>query len=192
VTTKRFGFGPTRFKPKLIVDGYEIPAVRWGRTVVPTLPGRHHVHVHVPYFAWPRRIGPADTDVDVNPGRLTELEYRRPAWRYSAGSLGAGPQRYNGVGIVVTLNVVIGALLVATNFGPPPHPWPPWFVYLLAAGLVLQAVILLINAGPKPKPAQPPAQPADVAPGWYPDPNDPNVMRYFDGRNWTSQTSSRR
>lgn len=192
VTTKTFRIGPKLLKPKLIVDGSEIPAVRWGRTVIPTLPGQHHVHVHVPYFAWPRRIGPADTDVAVYPGKLTELEYRRPAWPYSAGSLGAGPQRYNGVGIVVTFNVLVAALLVATNLGPPPHPWPPWFVYLLAVAIVVQAVVLLINAGPKPKAAQPPGQPAAVAPGWYPDPNDPNVMRYFDGRNWTSQTSPRR
>ena len=101
VTTKTFRIGTKLLKPKLIVDGSEIPAVRWGRTVIPTLPGQHHVHVHVPYFAWPRRIGPADTDVAVYPGKLTELEYRRPAWPYSAGSLGAGPQRYNGVGLEV-------------------------------------------------------------------------------------------
>lgn len=83
---------------------------------------------------------------------MTVLEYRRPAWQYSAGSLGAGPRRYNGVGIVVTFNVLVAALLVATNLGPP----------------------------------------GAVAPGWYPAPDGPNMMRYFDGRNWTSQTSPRR
>ena len=24
-----------------------------------------------------------------------------------------------------------------------------------------------------------------VAAGWYPDPRDPNVHRYYDGQNWT-------
>jgi hypothetical protein len=28
-----------------------------------------------------------------------------------------------------------------------------------------------------------------VAPGWYPDPQNPSQNRYFDGRTWTSSTS---
>jgi hypothetical protein len=192
VTTKTPSIGPKLLKPKLIVDGYEIPAVGWGRTVIPTLPGRHHVHVYVPYFARSRGIGPADTDVDVYPGRLAELEYRMPVGRYRAGSLGAGPQRYNGLGIAVTVCLLIAALLVVMNRAVLVHPSQNWFPYLLAVALVVQAVVLLVKAGPKAKAAQPPAQPAAVAPGWYPDPNDLNVMRYFDGRNWTSQTSPRR
>jgi hypothetical protein len=27
-----------------------------------------------------------------------------------------------------------------------------------------------------------------LAPGWYPDQNDPSLMRYYDGRVWTAQT----
>jgi hypothetical protein len=27
-----------------------------------------------------------------------------------------------------------------------------------------------------------------LAPGWYPDQNDPNVTRYFDGQMWTTAT----
>jgi hypothetical protein len=38
---------------------------------------------------------------------------------------------------------------------------------------------------------QPPAS-SGLAPGWYPDQNDPNSMRYYDGRVWTSQTEPRR
>ena len=38
---------------------------------------------------------------------------------------------------------------------------------------------------------QPPAT-SGLAPGWYPDQNDPNSMRYYDGRVWTSQTEPRR
>jgi hypothetical protein len=38
---------------------------------------------------------------------------------------------------------------------------------------------------------QPPAS-GGLAPGWYPDQNDPNSMRYYDGRVWTSQTEPRR
>jgi Protein of unknown function (DUF2510) len=38
---------------------------------------------------------------------------------------------------------------------------------------------------------QPPTT-SGLAPGWYPDQNDPNSMRYYDGRAWTSQTEPRR
>ncbi len=38
---------------------------------------------------------------------------------------------------------------------------------------------------------QPPAT-SGLAPGWYPEQNDPDSMRYFDGRVWTSQTEPRR
>jgi hypothetical protein len=36
--------------------------------------------------------------------------------------------------------------------------------------------------------AQPPAQSSGLAPGWYPDQNDHRLVRYYDGRVWTSET----
>ena len=45
----------------------------------------------------------------------------------------------------------------------------------------------------QPVPQQPaqPAQPSgSLAPGWYPDQNDHRMMRYYDGRVWTSETRS--
>jgi hypothetical protein len=39
---------------------------------------------------------------------------------------------------------------------------------------------------------QSPPATSGLAPGWYPDQNDPNSMRYYDGRVWTSQTEPRR
>jgi hypothetical protein len=36
-----------------------------------------------------------------------------------------------------------------------------------------------------------PGTPTAPAPGWYPDPNDLTLMRYFDGRVWTSSTQPR-
>jgi hypothetical protein len=41
-------------------------------------------------------------------------------------------------------------------------------------------------------PVQPPVATSGLAPGWYPDQNDPDSMRYFDGRVWTAQTEPRR
>jgi hypothetical protein len=101
-------------KPKIAVDGQETQASGWGRTHLPARPGQHHVHVHVPYFL-PPKLGPADATVDVRPGQVAELEYKAPMWAFSAGSLGVGPQKYNGVGItiaIVAIPFVIVFLLI--------------------------------------------------------------------------------
>ena len=90
------------FKPKISVDGQERPVAGWGRTVLPARPGQHQVSVHVPYFL-PPKLGPADTTADVRPGQLAELQYKAPLWSFSAGSLGIGPQKYNGVGITIAI-----------------------------------------------------------------------------------------
>ncbi|WP_409426157.1 DUF2510 domain-containing protein [Mycobacterium sp. SMC-11] len=54
----------------------------------------------------------------------------------------------------------------------------------LMVGVVVGIVFLLKakakNAG------QPP-----MAPNWYPDPADPELLRYFDGQNWTGSTRPR-
>ncbi|OBJ61598.1 hypothetical protein [Mycobacterium sp. 1423905.2] len=99
------------FKPKVLIDGYEAPVTGWGRAVLPAQPGRHRVHVHVPYLL-PSKIGAADTVVDVYPGRLTELEYKAPVWAFSPGALGYPPQPYNGVSILLA----VLAILVAVPF----------------------------------------------------------------------------
>jgi hypothetical protein len=115
VTTEFFplAFMMALITPKILIDGYAVPVAGWGRTVVPVHPGQHRVHVHVPYWL-PSQIGPADTLVDVYPGHLVELEYKAPVWGYSPGSLGSGPQSYNGVGI--TLAVLAIALAFAVLF----------------------------------------------------------------------------
>jgi hypothetical protein len=97
-------------KPKIAVDGQEIPVSAWGRTHVPAGPGQHHVHVYVPYFL-PPKLGPADATADVRPGQVAELEYKAPMWAFSAGSLGAGPQKYNGVGITIAIVAIPFVLL---------------------------------------------------------------------------------
>ena len=93
------------FKPKIAVDGQEVPVSTWGRNHVPARPGQHQVHVHVPYFL-PSKLGPADATVDVRPGQAAELEYKAPMWSFSPGSLGIGPQKYNGVGITLAIAVI--------------------------------------------------------------------------------------
>ncbi len=97
-------------KPKIFLDGQQMPAAGWGRTHLPARAGQHHVHVHVPYFL-PPKLGPADAMADVRPGQVAELEYKAPVWSFSPGSLGVGPQKYNGVGITLAIVAIPFVLL---------------------------------------------------------------------------------
>jgi hypothetical protein len=98
-------------KPLVTIDGQQVPQTGWGRAVIPVAPGHHQVHVHTPYFL-PSRVGPADVAVPVGPGQTVELEYRAPAWAFSPGSLGAPPQKYNGMWVLwVSLGILAVALI---------------------------------------------------------------------------------
>jgi Protein of unknown function (DUF2510) len=70
--------------------------------------------------------------------------------------------------------------------------------------LIVAAVVLVVRAMLAPRtrepysertvvqqPVQQPVVTSGLAPGWYPDQNDSNLMRYFDGRVWTPQTQPR-
>jgi hypothetical protein len=95
-------------KPAIIVDGYRVPS-KWSRNVIPLAPGRHRVEVYTPYFL-PPRVGPASLMFDVMPGQTLELEYRSPLVVFLSGSLGAPPQKYNGMWFAIAMSIV--ALLI--------------------------------------------------------------------------------
>lgn len=99
--------------PVVEVDRWPIRA-RWGTTMIPLPAGEHSLHVHIPY-AIPSRIGPVDTVVTVEPGRVTRLEYAVPMWVFSRGSLGAPPQAHAGLWVLIailTTPLAAGALYV--------------------------------------------------------------------------------
>ncbi len=75
-----------------------------------------------------------------------------------------------------------------------------WILVLVA---IIAVVIAVVRAFASPRDAAvveqppvverpvmhaPPATSSGLAPGWYPDQNDPSLMRYYDGRVWTAQT----
>jgi Protein of unknown function (DUF2510) len=72
---------------------------------------------------------------------------------------------------------------------------------LLVLILIIAAVVLVVRAVVAPRAERPPRseqvvvqQPpatSGLSPGWYPDQNDPDRMRYFDGRVWTAQSQPR-
>jgi hypothetical protein len=74
-------------------------------------------------------------------------------------------------------------------------------VWLLIFILVVLVVVWAVRAAlapratrryDEPRVVQQPVVTSGLAPGWYPDQNDPDLMRYFDGRVWTAQTEPRR
>jgi hypothetical protein len=75
-------------------------------------------------------------------------------------------------------------------------------VWLLIAIVVIAVVVWAVRMALEPRGgrtyreervvqqpvSQPPAPVGSLAPGWYPDQNDHKMMRYYDGRVWTSET----
>ncbi|MFI6046511.1 DUF2510 domain-containing protein [Nocardia sp. NPDC051321] len=53
--------------------------------------------------------------------------------------------------------------------------------------IVVLASVLVVAVKSGSRPAPPPVP----GPGWYPDPADPNLVRWFDGQQWTPQTQRR-
>jgi hypothetical protein len=93
-------------KPKIFVNGYDMPVRGWGQAVLPLAPGQYHVHVYIPYF-FPSRVGPADFTAVVYPGQFVELEYKAPLITFSRGSLGPPPQGYNGIGVMIAITAFV-------------------------------------------------------------------------------------
>jgi hypothetical protein len=72
-----------------------------------------------------------------------------------------------------------------------------WILILVAIVAVIITVIramgrprgaAVVEEQPVVRQAPAPAPAGGLAPGWYPDQNDPSLMRYYDGRVWTAQT----
>lgn len=113
VTTKFFplAFLLYFFKPKVLINGQETPQSPWGRQVIPVAPGNYHVSAFTPYWL-PPKMGPAEADVSVAPGQVAELEYRVPIIAFIAGSLGAPPQKYNGMWFLWVILGIVALIIL--------------------------------------------------------------------------------
>lgn len=69
--------------------------------------------------------------------------------------------------------------------GLQPWHWLIVLVFLAVLAVGVIAVVLAITGTKKTRPVQGGGGPV---PGWYPDPKDPTAMRYFDGRNWVTNS----
>ena len=97
-------------KPKVFLNGYEMPAWGWGRAVYPAQPGQYHVHVDPSVFA--ARAGPRRLHGRGAGPAFIELEYKAPLFTFSRGSLGPPPQRYNGVGVMIAIAAFVVLMFV--------------------------------------------------------------------------------
>jgi hypothetical protein len=113
VTTKFFplAFILYFFKPKVAINGQELPQQPWGRQVIPVQPGQYRLDVHTPYFL-PPKLGPAVADVSVAPGQTLEVEYKAPAFAFINGTLGPPPQKYAGMWIYWVLLGIFALLFI--------------------------------------------------------------------------------
>ncbi|MFI6998905.1 DUF2510 domain-containing protein [Nocardia sp. NPDC050175] len=51
--------------------------------------------------------------------------------------------------------------------------------------VIASVIVVAVKSGSRP------ATPPVSSPGWYPDPADPRIVRWFDGYRWTDQTQQR-
>lgn len=65
-----------------------------------------------------------------------------------------------------------------------PNLGPIEILTLLAAPVVILVVVLLAVR----RFSRPGVVPPGANPGWYPDPGGADLMRFWDGQRWTSQT----
>ena len=72
-------------------------------------------------------------------------------------------------------------------------------IWILILIVIIAVILAVVRATARPRGGggtvveqpvvrQAPPAASGLAPGWYPDQNDPSLMRYYDGRVWTAQT----
>ncbi|WP_436535181.1 hypothetical protein [Actinoplanes sp. HUAS TT8] len=109
-------------RPRLTIDGHDVPVREWGVQQLDLIPGGpHKIEIYVPYV-FPRRVGRVTLDFMV-PEEGVALEYMAPTFTFAKGSLGApGAQKSSGFRTTWTMNIVAAVVVVAA------------FVYLKSQG----------------------------------------------------------
>jgi disulfide bond formation protein DsbB len=97
------------------------------------------------------------------------------------------------LGIVGFLMAVVGYNIQRNNFeiGSDTKYVGLLLVVIGIIGAITSAIVKATQRSRAPQIQPPFGTAASAAPGWYPDPQYPNMVRYFDGRVWTPSTQPR-
>ncbi|GAB2651071.1 hypothetical protein GCM10027088_31610 [Nocardia goodfellowii] len=87
-------------KPKIFINGQQVPTTRWGENHIPVGPGQYHLRVSTP---WLLDMGPADQQVALGEGQGVRYYYKPPAMFWLPGAIGEFPQKTPGVVIIYVL-----------------------------------------------------------------------------------------
>ncbi|WP_405179088.1 hypothetical protein OG225_35010 [Nocardia sp. NBC_01377] len=99
-------------KPKIKINGQQVPNTRWGDNHIPVGPGTYHVWIATP---WLFDMGPGEMPVQVGPGPGARVYYKPPAVFFLKGAIGFGPQKTPGI-LLVWLPLAIVAVLTVLLF----------------------------------------------------------------------------
>ncbi|MGI5220796.1 hypothetical protein [Nocardia sp. CA-290969] len=110
-------------RPRIVMNGQEVPDTSWGTNFVPLAPGLYHVRVStVPnwFIAWNfiptgapgQEIGFADAMIPVRHGHRTRTCYQASLSRIYAGALGPEPrEHFPGRHLLLVAHGAFGLLL---------------------------------------------------------------------------------
>lgn len=109
-------YTPTAFilaitKPRILVNGQQVPNTRWGANHIPVGAGNYHVRVVTP---WLFDMGPADVTVPVQAGQAVRFYYRAPAIIFMRGAIGPVPQKTPGI-VFLYISWGFAALIILLN-----------------------------------------------------------------------------
>ncbi|WP_280468448.1 hypothetical protein [Nocardia cyriacigeorgica] len=101
-------------KPKIHINGQQVPNTRWGANHIPVGPGQHQVKVSTP---WLFDMGPATTVAPVSEGQAARIYYRAPALIFLNGAIGPAPQKTPGM-VFIYISWAFAALMFLLAFLP--------------------------------------------------------------------------
>ncbi|WP_254189828.1 hypothetical protein [Nocardia noduli] len=99
-------------KPKIKINGQQVPNTRWGDNHIPVGPGTYHVWIATP---WLFDMGPGEMPVQVGSGPGARVYYKPPAVFFFKGAIGFGPQKTPGI-LLAWLPLTIVAVLTVLLF----------------------------------------------------------------------------
>lgn len=96
-------------KPKIKINGQQVPNTKWGTNHIPVQPGQYHVWVATP---WLFDMGPNQLPVQIGSGPGTRVYYQAPAVIFLKGAIGLTPQKTPGIVFIYITWVLVGLLIL--------------------------------------------------------------------------------